>query len=137
MRRILCAVMLLLVLTGCAEPMTDPQPTESFKYGIYEFNFSEEQISGIPTDDWEFIYSYNGETIASGHQISYSLELFTFCRIQVVATHKSNPDYTYSTIFPVAICEVGAGKTKITVTDAEGGSATFEIICRLTQIGKE
>ena len=137
MRRILCAVMLLLVLTGCVEPMTDPEPTGSFKYGIYEFNFSEEQISGTPTDDWEFVYSYNGETIASGHQIAYSLELFTFYRIQVVATQKSNPEYTYSTIFPVAICEVGFGKTKITVTDVEGGSATFEIICRLTQIAKE
>ena len=70
MRRILCAVILLLALTGCAEPMTDPKPTESLKYGIYEFNFSDEQISGAPTDDWEFVYSYNGETITSGYQIT-------------------------------------------------------------------
>lgn len=136
MRRILCAVMLLLVLSGCAEPMTDPKPTESFKFGIYEFNFSEEQISGAPTDDWEFVYSYNGETITSGHQILYSLELFTFYRIQVVATQKSNPDCTYSTTFPVAICEVGYGKTEITVTGENGKSATFKVICWLTQMGK-
>ncbi|MBE6943248.1 MAG: hypothetical protein E7453_03175 [Ruminococcaceae bacterium] len=136
MRRILCAVMLLLVLTGCVEPMTEPEPTGSYKYGIYEFNFLEEQISGAPTDDWEFVYSYNGETIASGHQIAYSLELFTFYRIQVVATQKSNPDYTYSTIFPVAICEVGSGKTEITVTGDDGKSATFKITCGLLQIEK-
>ena len=137
MRRILCAVMLLLVLTGCTEPMTEPEPIRSFKYGIYEFNFSEEQISGAPTDDWEFVYSYNGETIASGYQITYSLELFTFYRIQVVATQKSNPDYTYSTIFPVAICEVGSGKTEITMTGEDGKSETFKIACILTQIGKK
>ena len=134
MRRILCAVMLLLVLTGCAEPMTEPEPTRSFKYGIYEFNFSEEQISGTPTDDWEFVYSYNGETITSGHQIAYSLELFTFYRIQVVATQKSNPDYTYNAIFPVAICDGGSGKTEFTVTGADGKSATFKITCSLLQI---
>ena len=137
MRKNLCAVvMLLLVLTGCAEPMTEPEPTRSFKYGIYEFNFSEEQISGTPTDDWEFVYSYNGETIASGYQITYSLELFTFYRIQVVAAQKSNPDYTYSTTFPVAICEVGYGKTEITVAGADGKSATFKITCSLLQIEK-
>ena len=137
MRRILCAVILLLVLSGCAEPMTDPKPTESFKYGIYEYNFSEEQISGAPTDDWEFVYSYNGETITSGYQITYSLELFTFYRIQVVATQKSNPDYTYSTTFPVAICDGGSGKTEITMTGEDGKSATFKIACILTQIGKK
>ena len=136
MRRILCAVILLLVLSGCAEPMTEPEPTGSYKYGIYEFNFLEEQISGAPTDDWEFVYSYNGETIASGHQIAYSLELFTFYRIQVVATQKSNPDYTYSTIFPVAICEGGFGRTEITVIDTAGKNATFKIKCQVTQIGK-
>ena len=136
MRRILCGVMLLLVLTGCAEPMTEPEPTGVYKYGIYEFNFSEEQISGTPTDDWEFVYSYNGETITSGHQIAYSLELFMFYRIQVVAIQKSNPDCTYSTTFPVAICEVGYGKTEITVTGENGKSAAFKIFCKLTQIGK-
>lgn len=136
MRRILCAVMLLLVLSGCAETMTDPKPTESFKYGIYEFNFSEEQISGTPTDDWEFVYSYDGQTITSGHQIVYSLEVFTFYRIQVVATQRSNPDYTYSAIFPVAICDGGYGKTEITVTDTSGKNAIFKVSCCLTQIGK-
>lgn len=137
MRRILCAVMLLLVLSSCAEPMTDPKPTESFKFGIYEFNFSEEQISGAPTDDWEFVYSYNGETIASGYQITYSLELFTFYRIQVVAIQKSNPEYTYSTIFPVAICEVGSGKTEITMTGDDGKEATFRIGCQVMLVGNQ
>lgn len=124
------------MLTGCVEPMTDPKPTESFKYGIYEFNFSEEQISGTPTDDWEFVYSYDGETIASGHQIAYSLELFTFYRIQVVAMQKSNPDYTYSATFPVAICDGGYGKTELAVTDINGKSVILTISCYLVQVGK-
>jgi hypothetical protein len=117
--------------------MTDPKPTESLKYGIYEFNFSEEQISGAPTDDWEFVYSYDGQTITSGHQIAYSLELFTFYRIQVVVTQKSNPDYTYSTTFPVAICEVGSGKTEITMTGDDGKEATFRIGCQVTLVGNQ
>ena len=136
MRRILSGVMLLLVLTGCADPVTDPKPTESFKYGIYEFNFSEEQISGIPTDDWEFVYSYDGQTITSGHQIVYSLELFTFYRIQVVATQKSNPDYTYSATFPVAICDGGSGKTVLSVMNANGKDSAFNIKCQVIQKGE-
>lgn len=136
MRRILCAVILLLALTGCAEPMTDSKPTESLKYGIYEFNFSEEQISGAPTDDWEFVYCYDGQTITSGHQIVYSLELFTFYRIQVVATQKSNPDYTYSAIFPVAICDGGSGKTVLSVMNANGKDSVFNIKCQVIQKGE-
>ena len=136
MRRILCGVMLLLVLSGCADPVTDPKPTESFKYGIYEFNFSEEQISGIPTDDWEFVYTYDGKTITSGHQIVYSLELFTFYRIQVVATQKSNPDCTYSTTFPVAICDGGSGKTVLSVMNANGKDSVFNIKCQVIQKGE-
>ena len=134
MRRILCAVMLLLVLTGCAEPMTDPKPTESFKYGIYEFNFYEEQISGVPTDDWEFVYSYDGETISGGHQILYSLELFTFYYIQVEVIEKDTPTNTYNARFPVAICNGGSGKTEITVTGNEGKVATFRVKCQVTQV---
>ena len=134
MRRILCAVMLLLVLSGCAE--TEPEPTGVYKYGIYEFNFSEEQIFGAPTDDWEFVYSYDGKTITSGHQIVYSLELFTFYRIQVVATQKSNPDYTYSATFPVAICDGGSGKTVVSVMNANGKSSVFNIKCQVIQKGE-
>ena len=136
MRRILCGVMLLLVLTGCAELMTEPEPTGVYKYGIYEFNFSEEQISGTPTDDWEFVYSYNGETITSGYQITYSLELFTFYRIQVVAIQKSNPNYTYSAIFPVAICDGGSGKTVLSVMNANGKDSAFNIKCQVIQKGE-
>jgi hypothetical protein len=31
----------------------------------------------------------------------------------------------------------GTGKTEITVTNADGKTATFKIICRVTQIGKQ
>ena len=136
MRRILCVVMLLLVLTGCAASMTEPEPTRSFKYGIYEFNFSEERISGTPTDDWEFVYSYDGETISGGHQIFYSLELFTFYYIQVEVIEKDTPTNTYTAKFPVAICDGGSGRTEITVIDTAGKNAVFKIKCQVTQIGK-
>ena len=138
MKRILWVTMaLLLTLTECAAPAANPEPTIPFKYGIYEFVFSVEQLSGKPTEQWDFTYTYNGETIASGHQILYSLELFTFSRVQVVATQKSNPQYTYSATFPVAICNGGSGKTELTVTGVDGESKTFKIVCNLTQIGKK
>ena len=51
MKRIICASLsLLMLLTGCTAPAPDPLPTESFTYGIYEFAFAVEQLSGEPTD---------------------------------------------------------------------------------------
>lgn len=138
MKRIICASLaLLLLLTGCTAPAPDPLPTESFTYGIYEFAFAVEQLSGEATDQWDFVYTYNGETITSGHQILFSLEIFTFHSIQVEVIEKNAPDNRYSATFPVAICTGGSGKTEITVTDTHGTTATFKISCRLTQIGKQ
>ena len=66
MKRIICASLsLLMLLTGCTAPAPDPRPTESFTYGIYEFAFAVEQLSGEPTDTWDFVYTYNGETITN------------------------------------------------------------------------
>ena len=138
MKRIICASLsLLMLLTGCTAPAPDPLPTESFTYGIYEFAFSVEQLSGDPTDAWDFVYTYNGETITTGHQIRFSLGIFTFHSFQVTAIEKAAPGNTYSATFPVAICRGGTGKTEITVTNADGTTATFKIICRVTQIGKQ
>ncbi len=128
---------LLLMLMGCAAPTINPKPTVSFKYGVYEFRFSVEQLSGEDTDQWEFVYTYDGETIDNGHQLLYSLELFTFYYIQVEVIEKDTPSNTYRARFPVAICDGGSGKTEITVTGADGKSTTFKIICQLTQIGKQ
>ena len=138
MKRIICASLaLLLLLTGCTAPAPDPLPTESFTYGIYEFAFAVEQLSGEPTDAWDFVYTYNGETITSGHQILFSLEIFTFHSIRVDVIEKGAPHNTYSATFPIAICAGSSGKTEITVTDTTGTTATFKISCRLTQIGKQ
>ena len=95
MKRIICASLsLLMLLTGCTAPAPDPLPTESFTYGIYEFTFSVEQLSGEPTDAWDFVYTYNGETITTGHQIRFSLGIFTFHSIQVDIVEKAAPPIT-------------------------------------------
>ena len=138
MKRIICAsVALLLLLAGCAAPAPDPLPTESFTYGIYEFAFAVEQLSGELNDTWDFVYTYNGETITSGHQIRFSLGIFTFHSIQVDIIEKAAPGNTYSATFPVAICRGGTGKTELTVTDSDGITASFKITCQVTQIGKQ
>lgn len=138
MKKIFCAgIALLLILSGCTAPSPTSLPTESFTQGIYEFSFSVEQLSGEPTDAWDFVYTYNGETITSGHQILFSLEIFTFHSIQVDVIEKGAPSNTYSTTFPVAICAGGSGKTEITVTDTTGATATFKISCQVTQVGKQ
>lgn len=138
MKRIVCAgIALLLILSGCAAPSPKPLPTEPFAHGIYEFSFSVEQLSGEATDQWEFVYTYNGETITSGHQILFSLEIFTFHSIQVDVIEKDAPENKYSATFPVAICAGGSGKTEITVTDTTGTTATFKISCQVTQVGKQ
>ena len=136
MKRIICTGMtLLLLLTGCMAPTLEP--TESFTHGVYEFTFSVEQIAGEPTDKWDFVYTYNGEPITSGHQILFSLEVFTFHFIQVDVIEKSVPSNKYSATFRVAICDGGSGKTEITVTDSSGRTASFRIVCAVVQIGKQ
>lgn len=138
MKKIICAsIALLLLLSGCAAPSPTPLPTEPFTHGIYEFSFSVEQLSGEATDQWEFVYTYNGETITSGHQILFSLEIFTFHSIQVEVIEKDAPNNIYSATFPVAICNGGSGKTEITITGTDGSTATFKITCQVTQIGKQ
>ena len=138
MKRIICAgLVLLLLLTGCTVPAPTPLPTESFTYGIYEFAFAVEQLSGELNDTWDFVYTYNGETITSGHQIRFSLGIFTFHSMQVDIIEKAAPGNTYSATFPVAICRGGTGKTEITVTNTAGTTATFKITCQVTQIGKQ
>ena len=138
MKRIICASLaLLLLLTGCTAPAPDSLPTESFTYGIYEFAFAVEQLSGEPTDAWDFVYTYNGETITTGHQIRFSLGIFTFHSVQVDVIEKATPSNIYSATFPVAICRGGTGKNEITVTDTDGKTAIFKITCLVTQNGKQ
>ena len=141
MRKIICIfTALLLVLAGCTpEPPgpSTPEQTEHFDYGIYELSFTEEALSGDGTDQWEFIYSYNGETIDSVYRITYSLELFTFYYIQVEVVEKGTPSNRYTDRFPVAICDGGSGKTEVAVVGGDGVSTVFKIVCRLTQTYKK
>ena len=138
MKKIICAgIALLLILSGCATPSPTSLPTESFTHGIYEFFFSVEQLSGEAADQWDFVYTYNGELITSGHQILFSLEIFTFHSIQVDVIEKGAPSNKYSATFRVAICDGGSGKTEITVTDTSGRTASFRIVCAVVQIGKQ
>ena len=140
MRKIICVwVMMVLIFTGCAAPSPAPNtlPTETTAQGIYEFTLSAEPLSGPATDEWEFTYIYNGEQIASGHQILFSLGLFAFQSIRVEVTQKGSPGHTYSATFPVAICSGGSGKTDITVTGADGKEITFKITCQVTLVEKQ
>ena len=138
-RLVSVSIAIILLLTGCSisAQITDPASTAAATHGIYEFTFEVAQISGAPTDQWEFRYTYSGETISSGHQFLYSLELFTFYRIQVTVTEKGVPDNAYCATFPVAICNGSSGKAEVAVTGASGNHATFQIICRVTQIGRQ
>ena len=139
------AVMLVALAVCTIELPEAPEPpepsgpaqTEDFDYGIYELSFTEEAVSGDGTDQWEFIYSYNGETIDSDYQITYSLEQFTFHYIQVEVIEKGKPSNTYTAKFPVAICKVGFGKTEITVTSTDGKEATFRIGCQVMLVGNQ
>lgn len=135
MKRILSAIIVLLILVGCTAQ--DSLPTEKATHGIYEFNFSVKQISGTPTDEWEFAYTYNGKQIVSGHQILFSLELFTFHTIHVCVSEKDSPDHTYTQNLRVAICDGGSGKTEITVTSADGKTVAFKITCRVRLVNKQ
>lgn len=142
MRRILdTSIALLLLLTACSAPVQQmppsTEPSGDYAYGVYEFTFDVERLSGWPFEGWDFVYTYNGEQIQSGHQILFSLELFSFHSIQVDAIEKDNPKNTYSVTFPVAICDGGSGKTEITVTDSNGKTVTFKVTCEVKQVGKQ
>ena len=135
MRRILdTSIALLLLLTACSAPVQQMPPSTE-PSGDYTFDV--ERLSGWPFEGWDFVYTYNGEQIQSGHQILFSLELFSFHSIQVDAIEKDNPKNTYSVTFPVAICDGGSGKTEITVTDSNGKTVTFKVTCEVKQVGKQ
>lgn len=138
MKRILFINMvLLLLLTVCSAPMQTAAMNEEPTYGIYEFTFSVDRLSGWPFEKWDFVYTYKDEEIQSGYQLLYPLELFTFHIVQVDVIERGNPGNSYRTTLSVAICDGGSGKTEIIVTDSDGKTATFKIICNVTQVGRQ
>ena len=138
MKRLLCVALVLLLLAGCSapEPAPIPEPEGSYTQDIYELTFSVERVSGGSARRWDFTYSHNDETIASGYRVLLSKEVFTFYSVQVTVTEDGNPDNTYCDSFPVALCDGGSGKTEITVTAANGCESTFKIVCTVKQVGK-
>lgn len=101
MKRILCtSIALLILLTGCSalvqQFLSSTEPGGDYTYGVYEFDFSVEHLSGWPFENWDFVYTNNGEEIQSGHQILFSLELFSFHSIQVDVIERDNPKNSYS-----------------------------------------
>ena len=138
MKRLLCVALVLLLLAGCSvpEPAPIPEPEGSYTQDIYELTFSVERVSGGSARRWDFTYSHNDETIASGYRVLLSKEVFTFYSVQVTVTEDGNPDNTYCDSFPVALCDGGSGKTEITVTAADGRESTFKIVCTVRQDGK-
>lgn len=120
-------IALLLLLSICNTEAKD------YTYGIYRFTF---RVSGGITWGWDFAYTYQGEQISSGHRILFSLELFTFHTVQVTVTEKADPTNSYTAEFRAAICD-GGGHTDITVTNSKGKTTTFQITCKLKQVGKQ
>ena len=150
MKRSICIVCLLaLLLAGCsteqAQTPTQAEPTSpegDYTYGIYELTFKTKLISNDSVgNNWSFTYTHNGQTIESGYTITQSLEIFTFQSIGVEVRENDKIDDVGTGTMAVAICEVGSGKTTITVTETngryKGNTAVWEISCEVKLVGKK
>lgn len=144
MKRTVCIVCLLaLLLSACGvEEQTQTIPEGDYDYGIYQLTFTEKKISNdCVGNDWSFTYTHNGQTIKSGYTITQSLEMFTFQSIGVEIREKDKIDDVGTGTLTVAICEVGSGKTEITVTENagafKGNIAVWEISCEVKLVGKQ
>lgn len=141
MNKLMCfACMIALVLSACSVQESQIE-TPHYTQGVYELTFETRMISGLSAEgDWTFSYTYNGEPIISGHQIVYSLELFTFLPIEVHVSDNSNLDHIGNGTLKVAICNGGLGKAKIIISDNSEPSDTddvvWEIICTVKLISK-
>lgn len=147
MKRTVCIVCLLaLLLSACAveeQAQTTPTiPEGDYDYGIYQLTFTEKKISNNHVgNDWSFTYTHNGQTIKSGYTITQPLEIFTFQSIGVEIREKDKIDDVGTGTLAVAICEVGSGKTEITVTENagafKGNTAVWKISCEVELVGKQ
>ena len=146
MKRIICVVCLLvLLLASCSTEPAQIEPTipaDDYTYGIYKLTFKTKLISNNSVgNDWSFTYTHNGETIESGYTITQSLEIFTFQSIGIEVRENDKFDDVGTGTMAVAICEVGSGKTEITVTETngcyKGNTAVWEILCEVELVGKE
>ena len=144
MKRIVCVVCVIAVLLSACS-MVDQEPTileDDYTYGIYQLTFKTRKISNDSVgDDWSFTYTYNGERIKNGHQITQSLEIFTFQTIEVEIREDDKIDDVGSGVLRVAICDGGSGKAEITVVEQggryDGNTAVWEVTCEVKLVGKK
>ncbi|MBR7121983.1 MAG: hypothetical protein IKC95_00780 [Oscillospiraceae bacterium] len=144
MKRTVCVVCLLaLFLSACpVGKQTTTIPEGDYDYGIYQLTFKTKKISNDHVgNDWSFTYTHNGQTIKSGYTITQSLEIFTFQSIGVEVRENDEIDGVGTGTLTVAICEVGSGKTEITVTETDGrykgNTAVWEISREVELVGKK
>lgn len=83
MRKTLCAwAAVAFLLAACVpSPHSDVPSTVRDSYqepGAYALIFSVSQLSGWPSGAWDFVYTYGGETVLSGHRIEFPADLFSF-----------------------------------------------------------
>ena len=114
----------------------------TFRFDYDKMTFTEKKLSNDHVgNDWSFTYTHNGQTIKSGYTITQSLEVFTFQSIGVEIREKDKIDDVGTGTLTVAICEIGSGRTEITVTENagafKGNTAVWEISCEVTLVGKQ
>lgn len=142
MKRILfTSLAVLLLLSACSKPtqMLPPGYVEDTGdgYGIYEFTFLEESASGGTLSGWDFVYTYNGEEIQTGHRIRFALGTFSFHSITVEAVEQADPENVSGGVLSVAICHGGSGNTEIALTDSSGKTETCKITCNVSRVDRE
>ena len=106
---------------------------EREKYSLLFLDIDMPDMNGITLAE-KIRARYNEETITTGHQIRFSLEIFTFHSIQVTVIEKDAPGNQYSATFAVAICDGGTGKTEVRVIGNDGKIASFRIACQVNRI---
>lgn len=141
MKNLVWLLVLALLLSACS--VAEPEGTEgNYTHGIYELTFQTKRISDNHVgNDWSFIYTYDGQTIESGSQITQSLEIFSFQSIQVEIREDDKIDNVGMGTLRVAICDGGSGKAEITVTESgdrhDGNTAVWEVTCEVKLVGKQ
>lgn len=140
MKKMLCTwITVAFLLSACAAPHFEASGTAgggNQTSGAYALTFSVAQLSGWPSGAWDFVYTYGGEPVRSGHRIEFPADLFSFSTIQVDVIEKAAPGNVFSATFPVAVCDGGSGQTEVSVTGSNGLTARFRITCQITQVGK-
>ena len=141
MKKLVWLLVLVLLLSGCS--VKEPEETQRhYTHDIYELTFKTRKISNNHVgNEWSFTYTYNGETIKSGHRVAQSVEVFSFQPIQVEIREDDKIDDVGTGTMSVAFCDGGSGKTQITVTEKggkfEGNTAVWEVTCEVKLVGKQ